>query len=31
MMVGFAIRDGERVHELHAKLDAIGFLVPIFS
>lgn len=32
MMVGFALRGGERVHDLHAKLDAVGFgfLVPVF-
>lgn len=32
MMVGFATRGGERVHDLHAKLDAVGFgfLVPVF-
>jgi Kef-type K+ transport system membrane component KefB len=32
MMAGFAVRGGERTHDLVAKLDAIGygFLVPIF-
>jgi Kef-type K+ transport system membrane component KefB len=32
MMVGFATRGGERVHELHAKIDAVGFgfLIPLF-
>ena len=32
MMVGFASRGGERLHDLHAKTDAVGFgfLVPIF-
>jgi Kef-type K+ transport system membrane component KefB len=32
MMVGFATRGGERVHDLHAKVDAVGFgfLVPVF-
>lgn len=32
MMTGFAIRGGERVPLLHAKIDAIGFgfLVPVF-
>jgi len=32
MMVGLATRGGERVHDLHAKLDAVGFgfLVPVF-
>ena len=32
MMTSFAIRGGDRVHDLHAKVDAIGFgfLVPIF-
>lgn len=32
MMAGFATRGGERLHDLHVKLDAIGFgfLVPIF-
>jgi Kef-type K+ transport system membrane component KefB len=32
MMVGFATREGERVHDLHAKVDAVGFgfLVPMF-
>ncbi len=32
MMVGFASRGGTRVHDLHAKIDAVGFgfLVPLF-
>jgi len=32
MMVGFATRGGQRVHELHAKIDAVGFgfVVPLF-
>jgi Kef-type K+ transport system membrane component KefB len=32
MMVGFAVRGGERVHDLHSKIDALGFgfLVPVF-
>lgn len=32
MTVGFVTRGGSRVHDLHAKIDAIGFgfLVPIF-
>ena len=32
MMVGFATRGGARVHDLHAKIDAVGFgfLVPLF-
>ncbi len=32
MMTGFAIHGGTRVHDLHAKLDAVGFgfLIPIF-
>jgi Kef-type K+ transport system membrane component KefB len=32
MMVGFATRGGDRVHELHAKIDAVGFgfLIPLF-
>jgi Kef-type K+ transport system membrane component KefB len=32
MMVGFALRGGTRVHDLHAKIDALGFgfLVPLF-
>jgi len=32
MMVGFASRGGSRVHELHAKIDAVGFgfLIPLF-
>ncbi len=32
MMVGFASRGGARVHDLHAKIDAVGFgfLVPLF-
>jgi Kef-type K+ transport system membrane component KefB len=32
MMLGFATRGGEREHDLHAKIDAVGFgfLVPLF-
>jgi Kef-type K+ transport system membrane component KefB len=32
MMVGFVSRGGTRVHDLHAKIDAVGFgfLVPLF-
>lgn len=32
MMVGFATRGGSRLHELHAKIDAVGFgfLIPLF-
>jgi Kef-type K+ transport system membrane component KefB len=32
MMVGFALRGGKRVHDLHAKIDAVGFgfVVPLF-
>ena len=32
MMIGFASRGGMRVHELHAKIDAVGFgfLIPLF-
>jgi Kef-type K+ transport system membrane component KefB len=32
MMLGFATRGGQRVHELHAKIDAVGFgfLIPLF-
>jgi Kef-type K+ transport system membrane component KefB len=32
MMVGFASRGGSRVHDLHAKIDAVGFgfLIPLF-
>ena len=32
MVTGLAIRDGDRAHVFHAKLDAIGFgfLVPVF-
>jgi Kef-type K+ transport system membrane component KefB len=32
MMIGFASRGGTRVHDLHAKIDAVGFgfLIPLF-
>ena len=32
MMIGFALGGGTRVHDLHAKIDAVGFgfLIPLF-